>query len=204
MAKLHFYYAVMNSGKSIDLIRTRHNYMSLGFNTGAITHSADNRFGLNKIASRIGLECDAIGMDKITVDDLLKLFPKFKTEPGKSILFVDEVQFFDPKSIFELSNLVDYHNIPVITYGLKIDSNGNIWDGSRELIALANDIKEIKNICKCGSKATHILRYDANHDIIRGGEQLCVGDASTNPEKQNTYESVCRKCWKDVYHPRGR
>lgn len=185
MAKLRFFYSTMNAGKSAHLLQTKFNFQQIGRITGAITHTNDTRFDSCKITSRTGLSCPAASLSKIDCDQIIQMFP------GLQILFIDEVQFFDSKSIHQLCKLVDDFNIEVCAYGLRTNSNGYLFEGSKELFTVADSLIELKTFCQCGRKATHVLRYDGTGNLIRGGAEICIGDAQ--------YRSVCRKCWIEQY-----
>ena len=188
MAKLYFYYGVMGCGKTTALLQTEHNYSKRGFNPLVIKPKIDDREGsfngFGPIQSRIFAgKHQALYVDGINLEKLKNI--KF------DVLLVDEVQFFKEKDIEALSEIVDKQNIPVICYGLKTDINGNLFEGTAKLLAIADSIKELKYICKCGSKATMHVRY------ING--KIDVSNKVIAVEKANiTYDSVCRKCWKEI------
>ena len=188
MAKLYFYYSVMGAGKTTFLLQTEYTYQQQGFKPLIIKPQLDDREGSHNgfgtIQSRILTgKNPALYLDRITHESLSNI--------DYNVILVDEVQFFKPQDIEFLSEIVDTQNIPVICYGLKTDINGNLFEGTAKLLAIADSIKEIKQICKCGSKAIMHIRY-------------IDGKLDTNPnsiiiEKGNiTYDSVCRKCWKKL------
>lgn len=182
MSKLHFLYSVMNAGKTTHLLQTRHNYIQNGFNVVTLTSSIDDRFGTGKITSRIGLEVE---VPSVSASDSLFDF----IQPDTQVLMVDEVQFFSEKHIEEMVELVDKKNIVVMAYGLKVNFQGNLFNQTiSNLIAKADQVKEIKTICHCGRKATMILKHDGQGNIIRDGETIDVG-------AESKYISVCRKHW---------
>ena len=186
MAKLSFYYSVMGGGKTTSLLQTEYTYRKNGFIPLMIKPKLDDREGAQNgwgpIQSRILTgKHQALYVDSITPENLNGI--------DFNILLVDEVQFFKPQDIVALSDVADKRNIPVVCYGLKTDANGNLFEGTAKLLAIADSIKEIKHICKCGHKATMHIRY------IDG--QVDTSGAAIAVEKGNvTYESVCRKCWK--------
>lgn len=191
MAKLHFYYGVMSASKSTNLLMINYNYQINGGKCLLITHAVDNRSGkTGVIKSRLIQEpYPAQALNKINAEELMAKFVSlYKKFP--SAVLVDEAQFFKKEDIIELTKIVDNFDVPVICYGLKVDSNGNLFEGSAALLAWADDIKEIKQICHCGRKATHILRFDSKGNVIRNGKQVCIGG-------EDKYVSVCRKCWKE-------
>ncbi len=187
MAKLHFYYSVMGAGKTTSLLQAEYNYFHQGFKPLIIKPKLDDREGFNdgwgKIQSRILIgEHKALYIENINAKEL-------KTKVDFNILLVDEVQFFKEADIEALSDIVDEFDIPVICYGLKTDTNGNLFEGTKKLLAIADDIKEMKHICKCGAKANMHIRY-IDGVLDKSGQSIAI-------EKGNiTYESVCRKCWK--------
>ena len=186
MAKLFFYYSVMGAGKTTSLLQTEYTYRKNGFKPLMIKPKLDDREGAQNgwgpIQSRILTgKHQALYVDAITPEALKGI--------DYNIVLVDEVQFFKEKDINALSQIVDKQNIPVLCYGLKTDANGNLFEGTAKLMAIADEIAEISHPCKCGEKATHhVRRVDGLVD--KGGAAIAV-------EKGNvTYESVCRKCWK--------
>lgn len=189
MSKLYFYYSVMGGGKTTSLLQTEYNYSKQGFKPLIVKPKLDDREGsqngFGPIQSRILTgNHQALYIDSVTPEALNGI--------DFNILLVDEVQFFKPKDIEALSDIVDKRNIPVVCYGLKTDANGNLFEGTAKLLAIADSIKEIKHICKCGSKATMHVRY-IDGKVDTSGEAIAV-------EKGNvTYESVCRKCWKQIH-----
>ena len=186
-AKLKFYYSVMNAGKTTQLLQTDNIYKRKGYKTLIIKPSVDDREGeyngWGTIESRLIKEnTPCLYVDEVNPKELSKLNP--------DIIFVDEAQFFTKKDIYNLSEITDKQNIPVSCYGLKTDINGNLFEGSKALLALADEIKEIEQICDCGEKATIHLRY-VDNKLEKEGSSVAIEKGKT------TYESVCRKCWKD-------
>ena len=188
MAKLHFNYSVMNAGKSTHLLSARYNYIQNGSNVMTFTSSLDNRSGVGVVSSRIGVQADAIALgEKDNIYSIVEI--ESKKNPIHAVL-VDEVQFMTEKQITEMSDIVDYLSIPVMAYGLKNNAQGKLFGPSViDLLALANECNEIKQVCHCGSKATMILKYDNNGRAIREGDVVEIGDESK-------YVSVCRLHWK--------
>ena len=178
----------MGCGKTTALLQTEYNYSKRGFKPLIVKPKRDDRDGsfngFAPIQSRIFAgKHQALYVDAITPDILKNV--------DFNILLIDEVQFFKAKDIEALSEIVDKQNIPVVCYGLKTDTNGNLFEGSAKLLAIADSIKELKHICKCGSKATMHVRY------IDG--KVDTSDGVIVVEKGNvTYDSVCRKCWKKI------
>lgn len=185
MAKLYFYYSAMNAGKSTILLQSSYNYQERGMETLLYAPAIDDRFGSAKIASRIGLEAKAKTFD-IDFDLLadIKHHLSFDTHKIKCI-FVDEAQFLSPQQVDQLSDVVDFYKIPVLAYGLRTDFQGQLFPGSERLLAIADDLQEIKTICHCGSKATMVLRVDEHNQPIKAGNQIEIGG-------NDRYVSVCR------------
>lgn len=188
MSKLIYTYAVMNSGKSNALLQANYNYTSEGHNTVLISHKIDNRFGIGVIASRIGLQAPCHSIDENT--NILKIIEAEISRLGEiSCVFVDEVQFYTEKQIEQLTEIVDDLNIPVMAYGLKTDFKGNLFEGSSKILAVADEIRMLKQVCHCGKQSNMILRYGPKGEIQKDGESIAVG-------AESMYRSVCRKHWK--------
>lgn len=188
MAKFYFRHAVMNSGKSLALLQVNHNYTSVGKKTILFSHVVDNRFGNNVIASRLGVQAESI-----PVDENLNIYKYVENivNSGEiiSCILCDEVQFYTEQQIEELSDVVDFLKIPVICYGLKLSAFGKLFDASKRIIELADEIEEIRHVCWCGKRANMILRHDDNGLVIKSGNLVDVG-------AESKYKSVCRKHWK--------
>jgi thymidine kinase len=187
MAKLHFFYSVMNAGKSTALLQAAHNYETKGWKVYYFTSAIDNRDKVGYISSRVGIKRAAVALTQ--TDLFVENVSMHDWE--KSVIFVDEIQFFTAKQIKELADIVDYFKIPVLCYGLKNNSNGTLFGPAIEtLLALADQIKEIKTVCRCGAKATQILRHSNGSPVITT-DVVEVGDSE--------YESVCRFHWKEAF-----
>lgn len=188
MAKLHFFHSVMNAGKSTHLLAARHNYVENGGFVICMTSARDDRCGVGRIASRMGLEAEATPIGPS--DDLLEIVRRAHAERPVTALLIDEVQFFEPAQVWQMSDVVDRLDVPVMAYGLKNNAFGELFSPAiGAMLALANDVNEIKQVCHCGAKATMILRFDATGNVARGGEVVETGG-------ENRYVSVCRKHWK--------
>lgn len=193
MSKLTLFWSVMNAGKTTHLLQTEFNYRELGYTPLIIKPTTDNRDGDFKgwgtIKSRLideKTQCLYLkSINKKLIYDLIK-------EKNINVVFVDEVQFFNDEDAWVLSDIADELEIPVLCYGLKVDSNGNLFSGIKQLFALADSIKEIKQICKCGHKATMHLRL-VNGEPDFNGKSIAI-DGKDKVE----YKSVCRKCWKEA------
>ncbi len=185
MAKLFFYYSSMNAGKSTTLLQSAHNYRERGLRPLLFTPQLDTRAGKGQIASRIGLTAEAHAFSP--ADDLFKL-----TDAQETIdcVLVDEAQFLSRAQVYQLGEIADRLNTPVLAYGLRTDFQGNLFEGSRHLLAWADKLVEIKTICHCGSKATMVLRTDEEGTVLREGAQVEIGG-------NERYVSVCRKHFKE-------
>ncbi|PHR60406.1 MAG: thymidine kinase [Robiginitomaculum sp.] len=187
MAKLYFNYSAMNAGKSTLLLQGSYNYIERGMNTMLLTAALDDRAGKRVIASRIGLDSEA---DVFTDgDDVFKMIKDRHNDKSIHCVLVDEAQFLSKAQVRQLSDVADGLGIPVLCYGLRTDFRGELFPGSGELLAIADSLREIKTICWCGSKASMVLRLDAQGNAIKSGAQVVIGG-------DDVYSSVCRKHWK--------
>lgn len=184
MAKLYFNYAAMNAGKSTTLLQASFNYRERGMHTIEFTAKIDNRFEEGAITSRIGLHKDAYLFDADT--DLFTIVEKDAVQKKPACVFLDEAQFLTDAQVLQLARIVDELNIPVICYGLRTDFRGELFEGSARLLALADEIRELKTICKCGRKATMNLRIDAGGNAVKTGESIEIGG-------NERYAPLCRK-----------
>lgn len=187
MAKLYFYYSAMNAGKSTVLLQSSHNYRERGMNTLMFTPAVDDRYEVGAIYSRIGLKSRAI-----TFDPDFNFFTYIKEYiHGKPLqcLLIDEAQFLSKEQVKQLSDVADILDIPVLTYGLRTDFLGEPFEGSRYLLAWAEELSEIKTICWCGRKATMNCRVDEEGRVVRHGEQIEIGG-------NDRYVSTCRAHYK--------
>jgi thymidine kinase len=191
MAKLYFYYSSMNAGKSTALLQSSYNYRERGMNTLVLAPQLDDRFGVGKVKSRIGIETKATTFAKDT--DLLKLITRsHRAEPLHCVL-VDEAQFLTRDQVFQLSEVTDKLKIPVLAYGLRTDFQGEPFEGSKYLLAWSDNLKELKAICHCGTKATMVLRLDGDGNAVTEGSQVEIGG-------NDRYVSMCRKHFKEKFY----
>ena len=188
MAKVHFFYSTMNAGKSTALLQSNHNYKENNLNTLLFLPLDIAEKSKGKIISRIGLEAKAIVFDKEynffeNINDL---------KANVSCIFVDESQFLSTKQVHELSKVSDTLNIPVMCYGIRTDFQGKLFEGSSELLAIADNLKELKTICSmCDRKATMVVRIDDDGKVLLKGEKIMVG----GNERSKT---LCRKHFREV------
>ena len=184
MAKLYFNYSSMNAGKSTMLLQANHNYIERGMNPRIYTSDLDNRFGKGEIVSRIGLKAKSnIFTSKTNIyRDILN----FSKNSIVDCVLIDEAQFLTQNQVSQLGKVVDELDIPVLTFGIRTDFQGNLFEGSKYLLAWADNLKEIKTVCHCGRKATMVLRLNAKGEVVRDGTQIEIGG-------EEKYVSVCRK-----------
>ncbi|UWR23163.1 thymidine kinase [Sulfitobacter sp. S190] len=189
MAKLYFNYSTMNAGKSTVLLQAAHNYMERGMATYLLTAQFDNRAGDGRIASRIG-----IGQTADTFASGEDLFAKIEHRIAQgpcACVFIDEAQFLDHDQVWQLARAVDDLRVPIMCYGLRVDFRGALFPGSAALLALADEMREIRTICHCGKKATMVVRQDENGKVLRDGAQVQIGG-------NETYVSLCRRHWREA------
>ena len=191
MAKLYFYYSSMNAGKSTALLQSSYNYRERGMNTLVLAPDLDDRYGVGKVTSRIGIETHATTFR--SDDDLLQLISTHNQESPLHCVLVDEAQFLTKEQVYQLGEVTDELNVPVLTYGIRTDFQGEPFDGSKYLLAWADNLKELKAICFCGSKATMVIRLDESGNAITQGSQVEIGG-------NDRYVSMCRKHFKENYY----
>ena len=191
MAKLYFYYSAMNAGKTTALLQSAHNYRERGMQPVLFTPRLDNRHGVGVIRSRIGLESPALVFDR--EDNLFEQVQRRLSEQNVHCVLVDEAQFLTREQVFQLSEVTDKLRIPVLAYGLRTDFQGEPFEGSKYLLAWSDNLKEIKAICHCGTKATMVLRLDENGNAVTEGSQVEIGG-------NDRYVSMCRKHFKERFY----
>ena len=184
MAKLYFYYASMNAGKSTILLQSSFNYRERGMHTMLFTAAIDDRYETGTITSRIGLTAPATMFDRTT--DLRATAEARHALTPLACILVDEAQFLTRAQVLQLAQLCDEVDIPVLAYGLRTDFRGELFEGSAHLLALADTLTEIKAICACGRKATMNLRVDAGGHGVLGGAQTEIGG-------NDRYVALCRR-----------
>ena len=184
MAKLYFYYSAMNAGKTTTLLQSSFNYQERGMNTMLFTASIDDRYEKAVISSRIGLKADAHIFDA-DLDLFVKIADELKNRPIHCIL-VDEAQFLTREHVEQLGAVADSLKIPVLCYGLRTDFQANLFEGSKWLLALADELNELKTICTCGAKATMNLRIDQKGNAVKEGASIEIGG-------NDRYIALCRK-----------
>ena len=189
MAKLHFFYSTMNAGKSTALLQSNHNYKESNLKTLLFLPKSIADKSNGKIISRIGLEADAI-----IVNNEYDFYTEISKKQSEKIscIFVDEAQFLTKKQVHGLGKIADELNIPVMTYGIRTDFRGELFEGSQELLALADNLKELKTICsECDKQATMVVRLDSNGKILLEGEKILIGG-------NEIYKTLCRKHFREL------
>ena len=188
MAKLYLYYSTMNAGKSTTLLQSSYNYRERDMNTLVYTAAIDDRFGVGKVTSRIGISQDAFLFRSETnlFDEINEYLKKEKVH----CVLVDEAQFLSKQQVYQLSDVVDKLNIPVLCYGLRTDFQAELFEGSKYLLAWADQLEELKTICYCGRKANFVLRLNDQGEVIKEGAQIQIGG-------NDSYLSVCRLHYKE-------
>ena len=188
MAKLYFYYSTMNAGKSTTLLQSSYNYRERNMNTLVYTAAIDDRFGAGRVTSRIGISEQANTFARDT--DLFAEIQQHVTEEPLHCILVDEAQFLTKAQVYQLSDVVDKLKIPVLCYGLRTDFQAELFEGSRYLLAWADQLEELKTICYCGRKANFVLRLNEQGDVVKQGDQIQIGG-------NDSYLSVCRLHYKE-------
>ena len=185
MAKLYFCYAAMNAGKSTTLLQASYNYVERGMHTLLLTSGLYAEDGIGLITSRLGISAEAELYDP---DDDLFSYIRDEADRAKiDCVFVDEAQFLTAEQVWQLARVTDRLGIPVMCYGLRTDFQGRLFPGSTELLAIADELREIRTICYCGSKATMVVRQDTEGRVLTEGDQVSI--------EKSVYVSLCRKHW---------
>ncbi len=184
MAKLYFYYAAMNAGKSTTLLQADFNYRERGMETMLWTARLDQRAGAGRIASRLDIGADAHGFDPAT--DLFEQVGAELARRRLHCILLDEAQFLTESQVHQACRLADELDLPVLCYGLRTDFQGRLFPGSAALLALADALVELKAVCECGRKATMNLRVDAEGHAVAEGAQTEIGG-------NDRYVALCRR-----------
>ena len=189
MAKVHFFYSTMNAGKSTALLQSNYNYNERGMDTLLFLPKVDADANKNKIHSRIGLIADAISVD--TSFNFFEYVQNFKNKKKVDAILIDEVQFLTKDQVRQICKISDTLNIPSMCYGIRTDFRGELFEGSSELLALADNLIELKTVCDCGRKATMVVRLDESGKVITAGEKIQIGG-------NDTYKVYCRKHFREL------
>jgi thymidine kinase len=189
MAKLYFHYATMNAGKSTMLLQAAHNYRERGMEVMLyVAGHYRRRDDAGYISSRIGLDSEAAMF--LAGDDLFTQIADHHKSKTVHCIFVDEAQFLEENQVWQLARVSDLLGIPVMTYGLRTDFQGNLFEGSKALLAIADEMREVKTICSCGRKATMVIRRGPDGKVAKDGDQVAIG--------KDAYVSLCRRHWEEA------
>jgi thymidine kinase len=187
MAKLYFSYAAMNAGKSTSLLQAAHNYRERGMDVLLLTSALYRKDSGGHISSRIGISSEAVLYSRDV--DLFALVQETMAKGRLDAIFVDEAQFLTKEQVWQLARVTDYLHVPVLAYGLRTDFQGELFEGSSALLAIADNLREIRTICECGSKATMVVRLGPDGKALTTGEQVSI--------EKTTYLSLCRRHWEE-------
>ena len=187
MAKLYFHYATMNAGKTTMLLQASYNYGERGMATMLLVAGHYRKADQGYISSRIGLEAEAEMFRE--GDDLFARIAEHNEHTKVHCVFVDEAQFLEEEQVWQLARVADRLGIPVMCYGLRTDFQGKLFSGSHALLAIADELREVRTICRCGKKATMVVRLGPDGKVARQGEQVAIG--------KDAYVSLCRRHWEE-------
>ena len=176
------------------LLQASHNYRERGMETYLVTAQLDHRAGHGQIASRIGIAQPADTFD--TDSDLFDMMHTRLEQGPIACVMIDEAQFLTEQQVWQIARAVDDLNVPVMAYGLRVDFRGKLFPGSAALLALADEMREVRTICFCGKKATMVIRQAADGTPLQSGEQVQIGG-------NETYVSLCRKHWREAVGEMG-
>ncbi|KJR21651.1 thymidine kinase [Vibrio navarrensis] len=189
MAQMYFYYSAMNAGKSTTLLQSAFNYQERGMTPVIFTAALDDRYGVGKVSSRIGLQAEAHLFTGES--DLYHEIARLNQAEKRHCVLVDESQFLSKEQVYQLTEVVDKLDIPVLCYGLRTDFLGELFEGSKYLLSWADKLIELKTICHCGRKANMVIRTDEHGNAIAEGDQVAIGG-------NDRYVSVCRQHYKEA------
>ncbi|MDN3682383.1 thymidine kinase [Vibrio tapetis subsp. quintayensis] len=189
MAQMYFYYSAMNAGKSTTLLQSSFNYKERGMNPVIFTAALDDRYGIGKVSSRIGLQSEAQLFR--TESNLFDEIKAINEQEKRHCILIDECQFLSKEQVYQLTEVVDKLHIPVLCYGLRTDFLGELFEGSKYLLSWADKLVELKTICHCGRKANMVIRTDEEGNPIAEGDQVAIGG-------NDQYVSVCRQHYKEA------
>ena len=187
MAKLYFYYSSMNAGKSTTLLQSSYNYQERGMNTLVYTAAIDDRYGIGKVSSRIGISQEALLFQSDT--NLFNEIELAHQQETLHCILIDEAQFLTKSQVYQLTDVVDKLKIPVLCYDLRTDFQAELFEGSQYLLAWADELQELKTICDCGRKAHFVIRMNDKGEAVADGDQIQIGG-------NDKYLSVCRYHYK--------
>lgn len=185
----------MNAGKSTTLLQSAYNYKERGMHVEIFTAALDDRYGIGKVTSRIGLQSNAHLFNPQT--NLWQTIQERHNNKKIDCLLIDEAQFLDKQQVMDLTRIVDQLKIPVLAYGLRTDFLGETFEGSHYLLAWADKLEELKTVCFCGRKANFVVRRDEQGNPVTQGEQVQVGG-------NDSYESMCRRHFSELVWSNNR
>ena len=189
MAQLYFYYSAMNAGKSTSLLQSAYNYQERGMTAAIYTAALDDRYGVGKVSSRIGLSMDALVFDNQL--DFFQSCQQLLKQGQLDCVLIDEAQFLTKAQVKQLTDVVDTLNVPVLAFGLRTDFLGETFAGSQALLAWADKLIELKTVCHCGRKANFVVRLDEHGNAATAGSQVQIGG-------NDSYVSMCRAHFKEL------
>ncbi|MFI5337139.1 MAG: thymidine kinase [Opitutales bacterium] len=189
MSKVYFYYSAMNAGKSTVLLQSSYNYRERGMHTLLFIPAIDTRGGGGRIESRIGLHADALALP--ADENIFEHVKSVHAASPVACVLVDEAQFLTRRQVEQITDIADTLRIPVLCYGLRTDFQANLFPGSAALLALADNLIELKTICHCGRKATMNLRIGPDGRAVREGAQVEIGG-------NDRYIAMCRRHFKEA------
>jgi thymidine kinase len=192
LAQLYFYYSAMNAGKSTALLQSAYNYKEMGMQPLLMTAALDNRYSTGSITSRIGLAEDA-DLFSQSSNLFLHIGDQHLRQKIDCVL-IDESQFLTRQQVLQLTKVVDDLHVPVLCYGIRTDFQGELFTGSQHLLAWADKLIELKTVCRCGRKATMVVRKNADGEVVTQGAQVHIGG-------NDTYQSLCRKHFAQYHWP---
>jgi thymidine kinase len=187
MAKLYFHYATMNAGKTTMLLQASYNYRERGMATMLFIAGHYRKGDTGYISSRIGLESEAELFRQ--GDDLFERIREHNEHTKTHCVLFDEAQFLEEEQVWQLARVADRLDIPVMCYGLRTDFQGRLFSGSQALLAIADELREVRTMCRCGRKATMVVRLGPDGKVARQGEQVAIG--------KDAYVSLCRRHWEE-------
>jgi len=189
MSKVYFYYSAMNAGKSTVLLQASHNYHERGMRTLLFTPAIDTRAGAGRIKSRIGLEAEALALP--ADENIFQHVKVAHAAQPLACVLIDEAQFLTRAQVEQCTDIADKLGVPVLCYGLRTDFQAQLFPGSAALLALADNLIELKTVCHCGRKATMNLRIGPDGRAVKEGEQVEIGG-------NDRYVAMCRRHYKDA------
>ncbi len=187
MAKLYFSYAAMNAGKSTILLQAAYNYRERGMEVLLLTSALYRDAEDGQISSRIGISAEATLYTQDT--DLFALIRERQAHGRLDAIFVDEAQFLTREQAWQLARVADHLGLPVLAYGLRTDFRGELFEGAAALLAIADNLREVRTICDCGRKATMVVRLGPDGKALTEGDQISI--------EKTTYVSLCRRHWEE-------